>query len=358
MEAEDKEESEPQSTQFGHPFAGYYLPYPDEKYEGLVSTITDEPPVLNWIYVDKETYEVKYGVRAQAQPNIHGPFDCTRQDRRLTLEGWEGFVAVEEEDGLWAVYFDREDNGLKGRVQPGTRVLEIELTRKERRVPKPEPPTPQVEKTSASVIKTPQTSEENGGNSTTQRNPEASTKKISSSPLKSSAPSIQEERANPSFLSYSKENRKIATEDTDQRSPAHENDDEKNKIRSPSSAAEDKRAEATTSVTSTSDRALEEETKVMQSYAKPLPIRTKRLSQTNGFNGMVTPLLNVSCSSPTGDYYRGTMSDTPRSPDEKSGRDNRLSWAGPRGKARASTNVGLSVPNAVSGTRKRRWSNT
>jgi hypothetical protein len=48
-----------------HPFAGYFLPYPDTTppYEGLVSTITDEAPVMNWIYVDKETYEVKYGVR-------------------------------------------------------------------------------------------------------------------------------------------------------------------------------------------------------------------------------------------------------------------------------------------------------
>ncbi len=79
----------------GHPFAGYYLPYPDTKYEGIVSTICDDAPILNWIYIDMNTYEVKYGVRADAQSNITGPFDCTRQDRRMTLEGWEGFVAVE-----------------------------------------------------------------------------------------------------------------------------------------------------------------------------------------------------------------------------------------------------------------------
>ncbi|RFU24718.1 hypothetical protein B7463_g11620, partial [Scytalidium lignicola] len=87
-------------TLFGHPFMGYYLPYPDSQYEGLVSTITDEAPIMNWIYADRETYEVKYGVRNDAQPNVTGPFDCTRQDHRLTLEGWEGFVAVEEEGGL------------------------------------------------------------------------------------------------------------------------------------------------------------------------------------------------------------------------------------------------------------------
>ncbi|KAF2460439.1 hypothetical protein BDY21DRAFT_361394 [Lineolata rhizophorae] len=116
---------------WGHPFCGYYLPYPDTEYEGLVSSITDEAPIMNWIYVDRETYECKYGVRAAAQPNLTGPFDCTRQERRMTFEGWEGFVAVEEGPGIWAVYFDREDNGLRQKIIPGTRVLEIELTRKE-----------------------------------------------------------------------------------------------------------------------------------------------------------------------------------------------------------------------------------
>ncbi|KAI9661752.1 MAG: hypothetical protein M1821_008991 [Bathelium mastoideum] len=118
---------------FGHPFAGYYLPYPDTKYEGLVTTITDEAPILNWCYVCQETYSVRYGVRLDAQPHLTGPWDCTRQDRRMTFEGWEGFVAVEETPGLWAVSFDRDDDGLRGKVLPGTRVLEIELLRREKR---------------------------------------------------------------------------------------------------------------------------------------------------------------------------------------------------------------------------------
>ncbi|KAF2648727.1 hypothetical protein K491DRAFT_574474, partial [Lophiostoma macrostomum CBS 122681] len=118
---------------YGHPYAGYYLPYPDVKYEGLVTTITDEAPIMNWVYVDKDTYEVKYGVRVNAQPNFTGPFDCTRQDRRLTFDGWEGWCAVEEFPTLWALYFDKDDDGLQGKVAPGTRVLEVELTRKEKR---------------------------------------------------------------------------------------------------------------------------------------------------------------------------------------------------------------------------------
>ncbi|KAI1851943.1 hypothetical protein JX266_002796 [Neoarthrinium moseri] len=121
----------------GHPFCGYFLPYPDSNYEGVVSTITDVAPILNWIYVDKNTYEVKYGVRDFAQPNLTGPFDCTREDRRMTFEGWEGFVVVEEAPYVWALYFDRDDDGLKSKLPPGTRILEVELSRREQRVGKP-----------------------------------------------------------------------------------------------------------------------------------------------------------------------------------------------------------------------------
>ncbi|KAI1777206.1 hypothetical protein F4818DRAFT_340890 [Hypoxylon cercidicola] len=137
--ASTSEDGQPTTADGGYPFSGYYLPYPEKPYEGLVSTISDDPPMLNWIYVDKNTYEVKYGVRADAQPHITGPFDCTRQDRRMTLEGWEGFVAVEEFPGIWALYFDRDDDGLVTKVPMGTRVLEVELTRREKKERKPEP---------------------------------------------------------------------------------------------------------------------------------------------------------------------------------------------------------------------------
>ena len=50
----------------------------------------------------------------------------------MTLEGWEGFVVVEEEDDLWALYFDRDD-GLRSKIEPGKRLLEVELWRREKR---------------------------------------------------------------------------------------------------------------------------------------------------------------------------------------------------------------------------------
>lgn len=131
-----------------HAFTGYYLSFPDmqqvwreqgfRKGEGLVTTISNDPPFLNWVYVDWHTHEVKYGVRADAQPHLVGPWDNTKLDRRLTFQGWEGFVAVEETEGdpLWALYFDVGDNGLKGENMIGmkrVRMLALEIWRRELR---------------------------------------------------------------------------------------------------------------------------------------------------------------------------------------------------------------------------------
>ncbi|KAI0521901.1 hypothetical protein F5B22DRAFT_509351 [Xylaria bambusicola] len=129
------------AAEFGHPFAGYYLPYPDSKASGLVSTISDEPPVMNWIYVDRWSYELKFGNRSWADDNFPIPWDCSRQDRRLTFGGWEGFLAVKE-GNFWGLYFDVDGDGLKSKVEEGTPVLEIELLRVEMRLPKPLPPPP------------------------------------------------------------------------------------------------------------------------------------------------------------------------------------------------------------------------
>lgn len=114
-----------------HTLQAFYVQYPDEGREatrGLVSTIADDPPMLNWIYVDKDTMELKYGNRTQSREHHVGPWDWTEDEVGLTIEGWEGFVAVEDEAGEWAVYYDRQDNRLKGLV-PEKKVLQISLER-------------------------------------------------------------------------------------------------------------------------------------------------------------------------------------------------------------------------------------
>ncbi len=123
-----------------HPFIGFYIMYPDEERNpperGLVSTISVDPPMLNWIYVDKDSLELKYGNRTASIQHMVGPWDWTEDEVGLTLDGWEGFVAVEEdedeESGLkWALYFDRCDDRLgKGKRVNRKRVLECSLERR------------------------------------------------------------------------------------------------------------------------------------------------------------------------------------------------------------------------------------
>jgi hypothetical protein len=115
-----------------HPFTGYFLPYPEKTYDGLVTTINDEN-FLNWVYIESSTHCVKHGVRSEVQSQLTGPMELTfskNGEKRLAFEGWEGFVVIEEEQGQWALYFDRDDNGLRDRAK-GKPVVEVELIRME-----------------------------------------------------------------------------------------------------------------------------------------------------------------------------------------------------------------------------------
>ncbi|KAF2124452.1 hypothetical protein P153DRAFT_302168 [Dothidotthia symphoricarpi CBS 119687] len=130
-----------------HAFAGFYIQYPDEDrsppQRGLVSTISDDPPMLNWLYCDRATYELRYGNRTTSITHIVGEWDWTEDESNLILDGWEGFVAIDEWDGAdtdpttpwgreglrWALYFDKDDNGLKGKHK-GRDMFEVMLQRK------------------------------------------------------------------------------------------------------------------------------------------------------------------------------------------------------------------------------------
>lgn len=119
-----------------HPFSGYYLPYPDSNFDGLVSTVSDNPPQLNWIYLDRRTFQIRHGLRVEAEKNgVTGPWGgrvCADGEIRLLMHNWEGFIAVEtEEQGMWGLYFDRYDDGLKGKVTGDQRTVEVEVIREE-----------------------------------------------------------------------------------------------------------------------------------------------------------------------------------------------------------------------------------
>ncbi|KAF2763491.1 hypothetical protein EJ05DRAFT_472382 [Pseudovirgaria hyperparasitica] len=124
-----------------HPFTGFYIQYPDEErsppQRGLVSTISVDPPMLNWIYVDRETLGLRYGNRTASIAHVVGPWDWTDDEVGVTLEGWEGFCAVEvpEEDRLdglkWALYYDIDNDKMGGgEMVGGATVLQVSLERR------------------------------------------------------------------------------------------------------------------------------------------------------------------------------------------------------------------------------------
>ena len=120
-----------------HPFTGFYLAYPDDSRghtRGLVSTISVDPPMLNWIYVDKDTMEMKYANRSGSIVHHVGDYDWTSEDHEkddscVTFDDWEGFLAVEEQKGKWALYFDMDDDGLKQHAR-GRKTIEVRLQRR------------------------------------------------------------------------------------------------------------------------------------------------------------------------------------------------------------------------------------
>ena len=116
----DKIYIEPQSSSKGHTFEGFYINFPDPDRPqspplGLVSSIASDPPTLNWIFVDENTREVKYGNRTQSRAHIVGSWGWDAGEEGgpggLTLEGEEGAVAVETEDG-WEVRWEDENGEI------------------------------------------------------------------------------------------------------------------------------------------------------------------------------------------------------------------------------------------------------
>ncbi|KAK5701026.1 hypothetical protein LTR97_005545 [Elasticomyces elasticus] len=117
-----------------HPFTGFYIAYPDNdrpSTRGLVSTIAVDPPMLNWIYIDKDTYCLSYANRSGSIMHHVGSFDWTSEDNdsSILFDDWEGFMAVEEEEGKWALYFDMDDDGLK-KKRKDKKAVEVSLVRR------------------------------------------------------------------------------------------------------------------------------------------------------------------------------------------------------------------------------------
>lgn len=64
----------------------------------MVSTISDDPPMLNWLYVDKDTGAIRYGSRKDSEGHVIGPWGWSEDEQFLVIDGddWR-FIAVEED---------------------------------------------------------------------------------------------------------------------------------------------------------------------------------------------------------------------------------------------------------------------
>lgn len=129
------------------PFNGRFFQHPlfaPDNMAGFVTLTEEEPPMLRWVFIDADTHECRWGGRQDSEGHVCGPYNWTKDEQRITLQGWEGWLAVrrpedEERDleerglgmaggeGIWRLYFDEHDDGAD--LPPDSQVLEICLQR-------------------------------------------------------------------------------------------------------------------------------------------------------------------------------------------------------------------------------------
>ena len=132
-------------------FEGFYIEYADNDRPkplptGMVSMVYEDPPTLNWIYVDKDTRELCYGNRSKSKDHIVGSWSWEAGDEGgaggVTLEGEEGAVAVQTGEG-WQVFWE----DANGQIGIKAKKLQISLERKMLEEKKEEVSEPAGEKT-------------------------------------------------------------------------------------------------------------------------------------------------------------------------------------------------------------------
>lgn len=129
------------------PFNGGFHAHPafaPDNSSGMVTVTGENPPTLRWVFLDADTHEIRWGSRLDSEGHVCGPFDWTKDEQRVMLEGWEGWLAVRSPDdeqqeeleaqldvddgrGMWRLYFDQHDNGAD--LPAGAQGLEICLKR-------------------------------------------------------------------------------------------------------------------------------------------------------------------------------------------------------------------------------------
>jgi len=112
----------------------FYIEYPDNERVpipiGLVSQVRDDPPLLNWLYVDKDTMELKYGNKSASIEHHVGPWDWTEDEKTITFDESKDFTAVQDpKTRRWQIYYDMDNDGLSRFVPKGRRMIQVSLQR-------------------------------------------------------------------------------------------------------------------------------------------------------------------------------------------------------------------------------------
>lgn len=95
----------------------------------MVAPIQDDPPLLNWIFADKDTGLLRHGTRTDSAGHVVGSWSWTEDEEYLTLEDEKSsFVAVENEDGAWTVHYDKNGD-LEDVLTNARQIVDIELHR-------------------------------------------------------------------------------------------------------------------------------------------------------------------------------------------------------------------------------------
>ena len=101
---------------------------------GLVSQVADDPPLLNWIYIDEHTMELKYGNKSASIVHHIGPWDWSEDEEQVVFDDMEAaylnaFYAVETLPGKWQLYFDFKGDSLESIIPNKLNRRLVELQR-------------------------------------------------------------------------------------------------------------------------------------------------------------------------------------------------------------------------------------
>lgn len=90
--------------------------------------------MLNWIYIDKDTMEMKYGNKSASIAHHIGPWDWSEDEQQVVFDDMEvefinAFYAVERLPGKWQLFFDFKGNQFAGVLPAKLAKVQVELHR-------------------------------------------------------------------------------------------------------------------------------------------------------------------------------------------------------------------------------------